>query len=122
MLRTFLLERPRAPPNKRHQRSLKLPRPPHDLPPGGADRSPAGDHCPLIPAGIALSRLPGPVDAAAIGLDDQALFEPDEVRPDHRLAVIEVDPYVDLRQRDAALAAEGKNASSSSLWVGVLPM
>jgi hypothetical protein len=44
------------------------------------------------------------VHPAAVGLDDHPLFVPDEVGPDHRLAVSQIDPSVDIRRRQTQLA------------------
>jgi hypothetical protein len=44
----------------------------------------------------------------SVGLDSQALLAPDEIDPERGLAVIEHDPAVDFRVRQACGSSQGK--------------
>jgi hypothetical protein len=78
------------------------------LPPGRAHRDPARDDRALIAPGIAFPRLVGAVEFVSVSLDDHPLLKPDEVGPDHRLAIVEIDPSADLRRGESQAAAQGQ--------------
>jgi hypothetical protein len=85
-------------------------RPAHDLPPGRADRSPSREQCPLVTTRVALARLVRAVHLPSVGLNDHPLPAPEEIGPDRRFSVPEVDPLVDSRIRYAEPAAQSQES------------
>jgi hypothetical protein len=79
-----------------------------ELAPGDADDAPAGEHELLVAAAIMLEGPAGAVGGAAVGLDDQPLLAPEEVRLG-AASVGEPDPYVDLRPGEAGAVGGGSN-------------
>jgi hypothetical protein len=70
-----------------------------DLAVSRADDTPPGDLRSLIAPAITFEALMRPVVFDAVDLDDQALRSPHEVRADHRLAVVQVEPLLNLGRR-----------------------